>query len=619
MIDSIDELGKLASLLNIEKEEDRRQLEIHLSKASINEKKASGLTWYPLKINDKGYGVGAYPYLIVQRNPGDSLTHRFQTGSPISLFTTNDNEKQLSGTVQFVDGNKMKISFYKDELPDWIHDGGLGVNMTFDSRTYFEMEKALNSIINVEQGRLKELREILLGNKDARFKDEKIEGSAALNDSQNEAVERIVNAEDLAIVHGPPGTGKTTTLVQAIKLLCGKEEKVMVCAPSNAAVDLLTKKLAGEELRVLRIGNLSKIEEDNSSHTLEVRIKREKEYKTAGELKKRGIEMRRMAGQYKRKFGHAERQQRNALYKEARSLLDESRAIENYLVQKCLDNAQVICCTLIASSNGQLKDLNFNTLVIDEAGQGLEPATWVPIQKANKVVLAGDPLQLPPTVKSFEAEKLGLGKTLIEKGIERTKASTLLKVQYRMNNQIMNFSNQWFYQGQLSAFEDVEHHCIPEFPVIEFIDTAGCGFDEKIGEGTPSKTNPEEASILLKHFENCNYSKGYSIGIVSPYKEQIKELRSIFPVSNNISINTVDSFQGQERDIIYISLVRSNDSGEIGFLKDYRRMNVAMTRARKRLVIFGDSATIGQDKFYAAMLDYFEKHEAYRSAWEFIG
>jgi superfamily I DNA and/or RNA helicase len=515
----------------------------------------------------------------------------------------------------------MKISFFMDEMPDWVDEGKLGVNMLFDSRTYDEMFKALNHLINLEKGRTKELRDIILGESDLKFYNKDKRTSPLLNESQNEALQNIIEAEDLALVHGPPGTGKTTTLVESIAELLKEEKQVLVCAPSNAATDHLAKSLYQKGLRVVRIGNLAKVESDNTSLTMDVLIQKEKDFKQIRELKRRAIDLRKMGGKYKRSFGREEAEQRKLILNEARNISKEARELENYLVQKVLDDAQVIACTLIGSTSDYLRDRKFKTVVIDEAGQGIEPGVWVPILKAEKVVMAGDPFQLPPTVKSTEAEKMGLSKTLLEKAIQRHSRVSLLRTQYRMNTDIMEFSNRKFYEGILIAHESVANRFLEMAPqALEFIDTAGCGYEEQTGENNESRCNPEEVTVIRKHLDlmRGENSVDFSIGIISPYRAQVELLQAEFAAEKMITVNTVDSFQGQERDMIYISMVRSNDKNEIGFLRDYRRMNVAMTRAKMKLVIIGDSATLGNDRFYEDFLKYCEEIGAYRTAWEFM-
>jgi len=635
----IDELGLLAKALRIEQKEDFELHKAWLEKSNIQERKKNGVTWFPLRITETGYGLGAYPFMVVERNITDhQFHHKFQSASPINLFSAAPGNEQstINGIIGYVDGQRMKITFYVDELPDWVDDGKLGVNLMFDTKTYDEMFKALNYLINIEKGRTKELRDIILGAQEAKYITPKTQASSPkLNESQNAALRTIIAAQDIAAVHGPPGTGKTTTLVETISELLKEEKQIMVCAPSNAATDHLARSLKDKGLRVVRIGNLAKVEQDNSELTVDALLNRERDFKQIRELKKRASELRKMGGKYKRSFGREEAEQRKLIMQEAKNLNKEARELENYLVEKVLDNAQVIACTLIGSTSNYLEGRKFSTVVIDEAGQGIEPAVWVAILKAEKVVLAGDPFQLPPTVKSRDAEKMGLTVTLLEKVIKRHARIDLLRTQYRMNEQIMAFSNKKFYDNKLEAAASVKDWFLEGSPqIVEFIDTAGCGFEEKPGESNESLCNSGEIEIIQKHLESLP-AGSYSIGIISPYRAQVELMTEEFVTNkkrsidnelelhsekkkDNITVNTVDSFQGQERDVIYISLVRSNETGEIGFLKDYRRMNVAMTRARKKLIIIGDSATLGNDRFYSELLEYAESIGSYKTAWEFL-
>lgn len=621
-MDALTELARVAENLRLEQEEDYRQHELILQKRGLKERVQAGLTWYPLKINETGIGLGAYPYVVVEY-PGQWHRHQFQTASPVSLFSQADGNEsdRIQGTVGYVDDRKMKISFYLDELPDWIDEGKIGVNLLFDSRSYDEMWKALNYFINVEKGRGLELRDCILGYRTPSFVHVKIAPSPLLNESQNEAMRSILEAEDLALVHGPPGTGKTTTLVEAIRELVKSGEQVLVCAPSNAAVDHLTRSIAAAGLRPVRIGNLAKIGDDTASWSLDALIEQERDFKQIRELKKRAAEMRRMGGKYKRQYGREEAEQRKLLFQEARGLSREAREMESYLVNKVLDEAQAITCTLIGSAHEYLRGRQFRTVIIDEAAQAPEPACWVPIQKAQRVVMAGDPWQLPPTVKCDQAARNGFSVTLMEKAIKRHERVNLLRTQYRMNQQIMAFPGQWFYNELLEAHESVRNWTLQGVPdVLEFVDTAGCGYNEEANADSESRRNPDEAALVRRHFDRFVTSVGepFEAGIISPYRAQIELLQEHFQGLNNVVVNTIDSFQGQERDVIYISLVRSNERSEIGFLKDYRRMNVAMTRARKKLVVVGDSATLATDRFFGAFLDFAEKTGAWHSAWEWM-
>ena len=622
MMDAIDELGKLAAVLRIEQKEDYALHDAWLKQSSIQERKRNGITWFPLRIVETGFGMGSYPFVVVERNPGDRLEHKFQSAAPVSFFSAADGnqEHSLTGTIGYVDDQRMKISFFVDELPEWVDEGKLGVNLLFDTRTYDEMFKALNQLINVEKGRLKYLRDVLLGYAQPVVRAASPRFSAILNESQNEALKAICSAEDVAIVHGPPGTGKTTTLVESMAEVLREEKQIMVCAPSNAATDHLAKCLAAKGLRVVRIGNLAKVETDNTALTLDVLLQKEKDFKQIRELKRRALDLRKMGGKYKRSFGREEAEQRKLIFHEAKQISREARELESYLIQKVLDDAQVIACTLIGSASDYLSGRRFSTVVIDEAGQGIEPAAWVPILKAERVIMAGDPFQLPPTVKSQEAASKGLSVTLLEKGIARIGQAALLKVQYRMHESIMAFSNRKFYKNELEAHSSVAQRLLGNSLPLEFVDTAGCGFEEQAGEEGESRCNPEEVGILRKHFDQLKLDQSgtWSVAVISPYRAQVELLQREFSGAEGVAVNTIDSFQGQERDVVYLSLVRSNDKGEIGFLRDYRRMNVAMTRARMKLVIIGDSATLGNDRFFAEFLEYAESIGGYRTAWEFM-
>ena len=444
----------------------------------------------------------------------------------------------------------------------------------------------------------------------------------------------------MAIIHGPPGTGKTTTIVDAIKLTLQNEKQVLVTAPSNTAVDLLTERLAKKGLKVLRIGNPARMDEDLIHHSLEGQIAEHADYRFLKKLRKDATEFRKMAGKYKRNFGKDEREQRRLLYAEASKALEDAHNLEKYIVDSIINDAQVITATLVGSVNRYIRFRRFSTVFIDEAAQALEPACWIPICKADRVVMAGDHCQLPPTVKSYEAAKAGLAETLFEKIISKQKVDVMLSTQYRMNEMIMNFSNKEFYHDELKAADSVKSHILSDKDLslsqpFEFIDTAGCGFEEKINPETQSRLNPEEAHLLRKHLKSLLdsiahqepflFNENFSVGIISPYNAQVAYLQEnllmhpyIVDYQRYIEINSVDGFQGQEREVIYISLVRSNEKGQIGFLSDTRRMNVALTRARKKLVVIGDSATLANHDFYKDFLDYVEKTNSYKSAWEWM-
>ncbi len=599
-----------------------------LETSSFKEWKRQGQCWHPLYVIETGYGMGEVPFAVVERTQDKGQSHRLSGGQPVILFSGNEDEK-VRAAIHWIDKDRCKLFFLQNELPEELLKAGrVGIVADFDDNSFQQMESALKEVDKARNCRLAELRDLFYEKDlDPRFHERVPAPSDQLNDSQNEAVESILAAEDIAIVHGPPGTGKTTTLVEAIVRLSKREKQILVCAPSNAAVDLLVERIAARGVNTLRIGHLSRVTEGVVEHTLDGKAANHSDAKRIKQLKKEAQEYRDMAGKYKRNFGHSERQQRRMLQDEARRLRDDANVLEQHIVDDLLSNAKVICTTLIGANNRTLEGKTFSTVVIDEAAQGLEAACWIPIRKAERVVLAGDPYQLPPTVKSDEAARQGLTKTLIERGIEKFPDVSLLRVQYRMHEAIMGFSNQQFYEGQLEAHESVRGALldIESNTPVEFVDTAGCGFDEEQPGSSPSRINPEEADLLFTHLRGLISEMAnphdLSLAIISPYKRQVELLRELIEEQAELkflaaSINTIDAFQGQERDVVYLSLVRSNDRGEIGFLGDTRRMNVAMTRAKRKLVIVGDSATIGSNTFYAALLDYCQDKGFYRSAWE---
>lgn len=625
---------KLEDLLKLEREEDKRMYAAMAANASVAERRDNGLCWYPVAIRDKEFGKGDYLTVELERTTHQDLPHQLRSGVPAAFFSNHaPRENRAEGIVTWVSGNKLRLSLRTDELPDWARDGKLGVDLLFDDNSYDEMQSALQRAAkladNASDGRLVR---VLTGAAQPAFSSETADITIpSLNPSQQQAVQLIMQAEDLAIVHGPPGTGKTTTLVQAIKVLVKNgNPRILVTAPSNAAVDLLSERLAAQGLNVLRIGNPARVSERLSSLTLDEKMAAHPSMKEISRLKKQANEFRNMAHKYKRQFGKAEREQRKALFDEAYALLKQVDQTEQYILQDLLEKAQVITATLVGAANPAIRSLRYDTVVIDEAGQALEPACWIPIVKTRKLVLAGDHCQLPPTVKAAVAN--GLEKTLMEKLVAvHPSAVVMLDEQYRMHEQIMHYSSAQFYHHALHAHPSVkDHRLFPGDQPLLFVDTAGCGFDEK-QDGTAT-SNPEEGAFLYRHLNQLvkslpSVASGNfpSIGIISPYRRQVEWLQDALhhqpafaPYRPSITVNTIDSFQGQERDIIYISLTRSNTENRIGFLTDIRRMNVAMTRARKKLVVIGDSATLSQYPFYAGFIAYAEEQSAYQSAWELI-
>lgn len=645
-----ERLQLLRKLLKIEREEDFAQYKVHFSRNNINHRRENGVTWYPITISNVEIGLGEYLSIDIERTTNHNEPHKFSGGKIASLFSNNNNTESgtLNGTIKVLGPNKIRLSLNVDELPDWCDDGKLGINLLFDETSYKEMDIALEKVINASHNRLAHLRDVMYEIKAPVF--EKTDASihiTGLNQSQNEAVRKIIAAKDLAIIHGPPGTGKTTTLVQAIRQTLFSEKQVLVCSSSNTAVDLLTEKLHREGISVLRLGNPARISEEVLMNTLDAKVAAHESYKDLKSYRKTAEEYFRMAGKYKRTFGREEREQRQLFYQEARKILKDAKVLEDYIISEQFDKAQVIACTPVVSSGRMMRDRQFTTVFIDEAAQALEPMCWIPISRSNRVIFAGDHFQLPPTVKSKKAETEGLKETLFENCMHIENVSVMLNTQYRMNQQIMNFSNMKFYKGNLIADASVKETVLSFDPnefllntPLDFIDTAGCGYNEIVNPESLSIANPEEGQLLMKHLKLLleqhsgaspalqiaeKSKKRITIGIISPYKEQVQYLTNLVATDeefeayrSHIAIKTVDGFQGQERDIIYISMVRSNDQREIGFLNDIRRMNVALTRAKKKLVLIGDSATIGNHPFYKDFLDYVEAEGAYKSAWEYV-
>ena len=611
----MDYFKKLQELLKIERNEDRDAYLKLTSSTSVTDRRAAGLCWYPISIIGTEPTRGDYLNVEIERKTHLDIISQIRFGSPAVLFSNHDPSYRVEGVISYQNGNRLKINLFTEELPDWSKEGKLGVELLFDDYSYDDMQAALKQASTLKDNRLVDtligLREPVFAMSDIILPD--------LNKSQNLAVNKILAAQDLAIVHGPPGTGKTTTLVQAIKLTA-KAEQVLVVAPSNTAVDLLSEKLAAEGLNVLRIGNPARVSDKLMSLTLDSQMANHPYMKESKKLKKQASEYKNMGHKYKRNFGRAEREQRKALFDEAHKIMREVAKTEEFIIDDLVSKAQVITATLAGSNHWTIRKQKFKTVFIDEAGQALEPACWIPILKSQKVILAGDHQQLPPTIKSDNAARAGLNVTLLEKCVAlHPSAVVLLDEQYRMHHNIMQFSSQEFYGGKLLAHSSVASELLfnDDIPFL-FIDTAGCGFTEK-SEGT-SIDNPEEAAFVFNYI--TNFLPGiepFSVAVISPYREQIRLLKELFSaMTNNISVNTIDSFQGQERDMVIISMTRSNPDVEIGFLADIRRMNVAMTRAKKKLVIVGDSSTLARLPFYTDLISYSESIGGYQSAWDYL-
>lgn len=574
--------------------------------------KAEGLALHPLRVTGKFFGYADYPEFRF-RLPYPAETRQFRDGAAIECFA--QGEEPIRGILLELDGQAGACRLFAPDFPDWLEDGQAALKLSPDTRTTDIMSKALEGL---EGDRTSWQRFLQLHGDTVSARQSTAPSSLPsyhnrnLNPSQQAAVSAMLHNEGLLVVHGPPGTGKTTTLVEAVCQLADQGHRVLVAAPSNTAVDHLAIGLVREGLRVLRVGNAGKTDSNLLPYTPEGKMQDGTAKKDIRELRLRAEEFRRMALKYKRQFGKDEREQRRLLMQEVKSIRQEIKKLRAYEEEKMYRDAQVIAGTPIGLYDAGLQGLDADTLCIDEAGQCPEPLAWVILPLARRIVLAGDPWQLPPTVLSQEAAALGLGVSILESAMHHVPEVHLLDTQYRMRASIAGFSSGRFYRSLLRTAD----HLLDEGVHIVFIDTAGTGMEELEGPEGGSLQNPGELDIVLQLVAAESLDPAHT-ALISPYAGQVSAAAGKLP--SGMRIRTIDSFQGQESTNIIISLVRSNDDGEIGFLKDCRRMNVAMTRAKERLFIIGDSATIGRDAFYSAMISYVESHGSYRSAWEFMG
>lgn len=610
-------------LLQIEYEYEKEQFKQQTELMGIGRKIKRGMCWYPLNLGRNYYNALNQLVIEVERREDKDIEHQFEYGRPVCFFTQDVSGKlnylNFVATVNYVDEDRMVVILPSvDALLALQSKEVVGVQLYFDETSYRLMFEALKQVIGVKNNRLAELRDIFHGTQPASTFSFHPLRFPWLNATQEEAVNKVLHAKDVAIVHGPPGTGKTTTLVEAVYETLHRENQVLVCAQSNMAVDWISEKLVDRGVSVLRIGNPSRVNDKMLSFTYERRFESHPDYPQLWSIRKAIREL------YARSRKGAERE---AVRQKINSLKDRATELEIRINESLFSEARVIACTLVGSANRLLTGQKFGTLFIDEAAQALEAACWIPIRKADRVILAGDHCQLPPTVKAPEALRAGLGHTLMQT-IVKSKPDTvsLLKLQYRMNDEIMRFSSEWFYGGMLQSAPEVKYRSILDFDTpIEWINTEGLDCNEEfIGENY-GRINKSEAELSIEQLKGYITKIGrerflderIDVGMISPYKAQVQYLRRLVrndaffkPYRQAITINTVDGFQGQERDVILISLVRANEEGQIGFLNDLRRMNVAITRARMKLIILGDASTLTRHAFYKKLYTYIESlHE----------
>lgn len=607
---------------NHEKEEFRKQTET----MGVERKVRRGDAWFPVSIGRSYYNSLNQMVVEVMRQPGSDIEHNFEAGRPVCFFTikndmgtagakaTKGGSKlqylSFTATVSYAEQDRMVVALPDSgRIVDLQRQDALGVQLFFDETSYRLMFEALDRVIRARSGRLADLRDIFYTKAPASRYTFDAMRFPWLNASQEKAVNEVLWAKDVAVVHGPPGTGKTTTLVEAIFETLRRESQVLVCAQSNMAVDWISEKLVDRGINVLRIGNPTRVNDKMLSFTYERRFEAHPDYPQLWSIRKAIRELRQ------------QRKHADSWHQKMDRLKSRATELELRIRSSLFGEARVIASTLTGAANRVLEGEKYSTLFIDEAAQALEAACWIAIRKAGRVVLAGDHCQLPPTVKSIMALKGGLGKTLMERIVEnKPETVTLLKMQYRMNEQIMKFSSEWFYHGMVESAPTVSHRGILDYDTpMMWIDTAECdGKEEFVGENF-GRINRAEAELTLQTLQQYLEKIGkqrileesIDVGIISPYRAQVqllrKELRKrefFRPYRHLLTVNTVDGFQGQERDIILISLVRSNDGGDIGFLRDLRRMNVAITRARMKLIILGSSETMTSHPFYKKLYEY---------------
>lgn len=610
-------LQHLYEALQTEYEYEKEQFKQQTELMGLGRKIKRGMCWFPLHIGRSYYNALNQLVIEVERQEDKEIEHVFEYGRPVCFFTQDPlgklNYLNFAATVSYVDEDRMVVVLPGTEaLASLQTDKTLGVQLYFDETSYRLMFEALKQVIGAKNNRLAELRDIFHGKQPTSSYSFQPIRFPWLNQTQEEAVNKVLHAKDVAIVHGPPGTGKTTTLVEAIYETLHRESQVLVCAQSNMAVDWISEKLTDRGVNVLRIGNPSRVNDKMLSFTYERRFESHPDYPQLWSLRKAIREL------YSQNRKGANRE---SMHQKINALKDRATELEIRINETLFSEARVIACTLVSSANRLLTGKKFGTLFIDEAAQALEAACWIPIRKADRVVLAGDHFQLPPTVKSPQALREGLGNTLMQAiANNQPDAVSLLKLQYRMNDEIMRFPSEWFYGGMLQSAPEVKYRSILDFDTpITWVNTEEMDCNEEFIGESYGRINKPEAELTISQLKEYITKIGrerflgerIDVGVISPYKAQVQYLRQLIkkdaffkPYRQLITVNTVDGFQGQERDVILISLVRANEKGEIGFLGDLRRMNVAITRARMKLIILGNAATLTRHSFYKKLYEY---------------
>ena len=615
----MQDLQQQSAMLQKEYEYEKELYRQQTREAGIPKRIQQGVCWFPVKLGADRYNSLNQLTVEVTRTETEETEHSFEYGCPVCFFRISADRQiryfNFSAVISYVQDNKMVVVLPGPQvLPELVVTGELGVQLYFDDTSYKTMFAALREVAEAKGNRTARLREVLLGKAPALRRETGPVRFPWLNASQEKAVNQVLCAKEVAVVHGPPGTGKTTTLVEAVYETLHRENQVMVSAQSNTAVDWIAEKLVDRGIPVLRIGNPTRVNDKMLAFTYERRFEAHSDYPELWQIRKT---IREMTGRL-RKSG---REDRERLHNQLTKLRVRATGLEIRIDTELFTEARVIACTLVGAASRVLERKRFSSLFIDEAAQAIEAACWIAISRADRVILAGDHCQLPPTIKCIEAARGGLGRTLLEKVVlHKPETVSLLKIQYRMHEDIMRFPSRWFYHDELEAAPEVKYRGILDFDTpVSWIDTSELDLQEKaVAEGT-GRLNTGEAELLVRELKNYMerigirriLEKHIDFGVISPYRAQVHYLRHLLkkepffrPCRRLITVHTVDGFQGQERDVIMISLVRANEKGQIGFLRDLRRMNVAITRARMKLLILGEAVTLTRHPFYRELYEY---------------
>lgn len=625
-----DHFHRLLRLMELEAEAEATQLRESLARFTGPEAERSGQTLLHLAIRDVYGGLGGRVLVtLAKRQLNEPLPWtQLGVGTPVLLSEETEGGDRWRGVVSQLDSAAIQVA-----LDEWLEPGSerttFRLDLANDEITRQRQRAALERVAVARGDRLAELRQILLGRQAPYFRRDGLYQplDPTLNESQQEAVCFALTVRDVGLIHGPPGTGKTTTVVEVIRQAVRRGQTVLACAPSNMAVDNMFERLLTAGEKVLRLGHPARVLPELRDHTLDLLVENDPDVRLARKLTREAYALRDQAEKYTR--AKPEPGARREMRQEAQEMLDDARRMEAHAVERILDSARILCATTTGLSSAVLGQRRFDLCVLDEAAQSTEPGSWIPLLRCDRLILAGDPYQLPPTIVSPEAARQGYGVSLMERLMQQIgpDIARLLTIQYRMHRAIMDFSSQEFYGGNLRADNSVAGHLLCDLPgviateltetPVHFIDTAGASFDEAPEPDGESRFNTQEAALILNKVAAL-VEAGVAprdMGVITPYAAQVRLLleQSKYP---DLEINSVDGFQGREKEAILISLVRSNPAGEIGFLVDTRRMNVALTRARRKLLVIGDSATITAHPFYARLVEYFETSGAYHSVWE---